>query len=278
MKFKCPKVNPKKIAKIVEAQVVKNAPTYLTIIGISAMASSTYYAVKATPKALALKEKAEVDKNKELGTFKKDNVNAEWVPLTTVEIVQTCWRCYAPAFISGVLGAACLLGANSVNIRRNAALAAAYALSETNFKEYRDKTLEEVGEKKEAQIRSAIAEEKITKNPVNTSKVLETGTGDTLCYDAICGRYFTSSIEKLKSALNELNMTLVEDGFVSLNQYYDLIGLPDGTLGDDLGWNMNDRHATVQLDLSAQLTKDETQRPCMVVGFKVPPVYNYDVY
>lgn len=277
MRIKYPKVNVKPFVKACKVGLTKNAPTILAMTGITAMASSTYWAVKATPKALALKEKAEVEKNKKAGTFKGDKVN-DWIPLTKVEIVQTCWRCYAPAFITGVLGAACLIGANSMNLRKNAALAAAYALSETNFKEYREKTLEEVGEKKEEKIRNAVAEEKITKNPVNTSTVLETGNGDTLCYDAICGRYFKSSIEKLKSALNELNMELVQDGYVSLNQYYDLIGLPDGMLGDDLGWSINDHHSTVQLDLSAQLTKDEAQTPCMVVAFKYGPIYNYDAF
>lgn len=277
MKIKYPRINVKPFVHACKVGMAKNAPTILTITGITAMASSTYWAVKATPKALALKEKAEVEKNKKAGTFKGDKVN-DWIALTKVEIVQTCWRCYAPAFITGVLGAACLIGANSMNLRKNAALAAAYALSETNFKEYREKTLEEVGEKKEEKIRNAVAEEKITKNPVNTSTVLETGNGDTLCYDAICGRYFKSSIEKLKSALNELNMELVQDGYVSLNQYYDLIGLPDGMLGDDLGWSINDNHSTVQLDLSAQLTKDEAQTPCMVVAFKYGPIYNYDAF
>lgn len=277
MKIKYPRINVKPFVHACKVRMAKNAPTILTITGITAMASSTYWAVKATPKALALKEKAEVEKNKKAGTFKGDKVN-NWIPLTKMEIVQTCWRCYAPAFITGVLGAACLIGANSMNLRKNAALAAAYALSETNFKEYREKTLEEVGEKKEEKIRNAVAEEKITKNPINTSTVLETGNGDTLCYDAICGRYFKSSIEKLKSALNELNMELVQDGYVSLNQYYDLIGLPDGMLGDDLGWSINDNHSTVQLDLSAQLTKDEAQTPCMVVAFKYGPIYNYDAF
>ena len=277
MKIKYPRINVKPFVHACKVGMAKNAPTILTMTGITAMASSTYWAVKATPKALALKEKAEVEKNKKAGTFKGDKVN-DWIPLTKVEIVQTCWRCYAPAFITGVLGAACLIGANSMNLRKNAALAAAYALSETNFTEYREKTLEEVGEKKEEKIRNAVAEEKITKNPVNTSTVLETGNGDTLCYDAICGRYFKSSIEKLKSALNELNMELVQDGYVSLNQYYDLIGLPDGMLGDDLGWSINDHHSTVQLDLSAQLTKDEAQTPCMVVAVKYGPIYNYDAF
>lgn len=277
MKIKYPRINVKPFVHACKVRMAKNAPTILTITGITAMASSTYWAVKATPKALALKEKAEVEKNKKAGTFKGDKIN-NWIPLTKMEIVQTCWRCYAPAFITSVLGAACLIGANSMNLRKNSALAAAFALSETNFREYREKTLEEVGEKKEEKIRNAVAEEKITKNPVNTSTMLETGNGDTLCYDAICGRYFKSSIEKLKNALNELNMELVQDGYVSLNQYYDLIGLPDGMLGDDLGWSINDNHSTVQLDLSAQLTKDEAQTPCMVVAFKYGPIYNYDAF
>nr|DAT40638.1 MAG TPA: hypothetical protein [Caudoviricetes sp.] len=291
MKIKYPRINVKPFIHACKVGMAKNAPTILTMTGITAMASSTYWAVKATPKALALKERAEVEKNKKAGTFKNQKLHyydekegafvdgfQNWVPLTKLEIVQTCWRCYTPAFITGMLGAACLIGANSMNLRKNAALAAAYALSETNFKEYREKTLEEVGEKKEEKIRNAVAEEKITKNPVNSSTVLETGNGDTLCYDTICGRYFKSSIEKLKSALNELNMELVQDGYVSLNQYYDLIGLPDGMLGDDLGWSINDNHSTVQLDLSAQLTKDEAQTPCMVVAFKYGPIYNYDAF
>lgn len=277
MKLKYPKINVKPFVRACKVGLTKNAPTILTVTGITAMASSTYWAVKATPKALALKEKAEVEKNKKAGTFKIDSVN-DWIPLTKVEIVETCWRCYAPAFITGVLGAACLVGANSMNLRKNAALAAAYALSETNFKEYREKTLEEVGEKKEEKIRNAVAEEKITKNPVNTSTVLETGNGDTLCYDAICGRYFKSSIEKLKSAINELNMFLMEDGTASLNDYYELIGLPEGGLGYDLGWNLNEHHETVKLDLSAQLTPDENKTPCMVVGFKYGPIYNYEMF
>ena len=277
MRIKYPKVNVKPFVKACKVGLTKNAPTILTMTGITAMASSTYWAVKATPKALALKEKAEVEKNKKAGTFKGDRVS-DWIPLTKVEIVQTCWRCYAPAFITGVLGAACLIGANSMNLRKNAALAAAYALSETNFKEYREKTLEEVGEKKEEKIRNAVAEEKITKNPMDTLTVIETGKGDTLCYDAICGRYFKSSIENLRSNLVDLNMSLMKDGSISLNEYYALIGLPEGKFTYYLGWNLNERYEKVELDPHAILTPDEKRTPCMVLEFKPAPIYNYDAF
>lgn len=294
MRIKYPKVNVKPFVHACKVRMAKNAPTILTITGITAMASSTYWAVKATPKALALKEKAEVEKNKKAGTFKNQKLHyydekegsfvdgfQNWVPLTKLEIVQTCWRCYAPAFITGVFGAACLIGANSMNLRKNAALAAAYALSETNFKEYREKTLEEVGEKKEEKIRNAVAEEKIAKDPVtDSSLIIETGFGDTRCYDPFCARRFKCSIEKLRSAVNELNLQLVTDGYVTLNDFYALINLPevDSRFGDDFGWNLNEHRETVQLDLSAQLDNDEERTPCMVVGFKYGPIYNRDSF
>ena len=75
MRIKYPKVNVKPFVKACKVGLTKNAPTILTITGITAMASSTYWAVKATPKALALKEKAEVEKNKKAGTFKNQKLH-----------------------------------------------------------------------------------------------------------------------------------------------------------------------------------------------------------
>lgn len=256
--------------KKIKRAAVKQAPALLTVMGISCMVSSTIMAVRATPKALLLKEKAELEKNKDVQVFE------EAQSLTPVELVQSCWRCYAPSFVVGVFGTACLVGANSVNMRRNAALAAAYALSEGSLKEYRDKALEVVGEKKENDIRNAVAKDDVKSNPPVENSIIDTGFGNNLCRDPICGRYFRCDIEKLKSSLAELNLKLVSDGWVSLNDYYDLLNLPESAMGDDLGWSLNECREVVKLRLSAQLAEDFGQTPCMVVGFQHGPVYNYD--
>ena len=125
----------------------------------------------------------------------------------------------------GSLTVACIIGANSINLRRNAALATVYSLTEATLKEYQSKVVSTIGEVKEKAIKDEIAKDKIEKNKPKKSNVVVTGSGDTLCYDSISGRYFKSDIEKIKSSVNELNRDLLYEMFVSLNDVYYALGL-----------------------------------------------------
>jgi hypothetical protein len=97
-----------------------------------------------------------------------------------------------------------------------------------------------------------------------------TGSGDTNCYDAISGRKFKSSIEKLEKAANKLNRQMRDEMFISLNQFYGEIGLPDIKIGDELGWDI-DKDGYIDLDFSAQLDEDGT--PYLVLDYRVVPQY-----
>lgn len=251
-----------KITKNIWSVMRKHSPGILTGVGIAGMITTTVMAVQATPKALILIDKAEQKKKIESG---------ELVGLTSVETVKAAWKCYIPAAIVGTVSIGCLIGASSVNMRRNAALATAYTLSETALREYKEKVVETIGEKKEKAVRDAIAKDKLERNPVTNNEVIITERGNTLCYDAISGRYFKSDIEKLKRAENELNHQMLNDGFISLNDFYYEIGLDNIKLGDDLGWDT--RHGLVSLNFDSQLASDGT--PCLVLNFSVAPVYDY---
>lgn len=253
------KTNLPNLFKKVQATVSEHSPEILTGIGIAGMITTTVLAVKVTPKALMLLEDAQYEKG---GT------------LTASEKAKVCWRCYAPAAISGTFSIACLIGANSVNARRNAALATAYKLSETALTEYRDKVVETIGEKKEKTIREKIDKDRVEKNPVNKHEVIITGKGTTLCLDTISGRYFESDIEKIRKAVNELNRRMTYDVYVSLNEFYDELDLDHTVLGDDLGWNLDD--GLIDIDFSSQLTSDE--RPCIVVNYRIAPRYGYSKF
>lgn len=250
-------VNLSSMVKSVRKSIVKHSPEILVGLGIAGMLSTTVLAVKATPKALILIEEAKEEKEVE--------------KLTPVETIKAAWPCYIPAAVTGVLSVACLIGANSVNARRNAALATAYTLSETALREYKDKVVETIGEKKEQTIRDAIAKDRIERNPVTNNEVFITDKGNTLCYDPISGRYFKSDIDKIKSAKNDINAQILRDGFASLNDFYYEIGLNNTSQGDDLGWNY-DRGQT-DLTFSSQLAEDGT--PCLVLNFTVAPKYDY---
>lgn len=246
-----------KIAKNVQSKLNQHSPEILTGLGIAGMLSTTVLAVKATPKALKLIE----EKKKEVGDEE----------LTKIEVVKTCYKCYIPAAVTASVSMACLIGANSVNARRNAVLATAYRLSENAFTEYREKVVETFGEKKEQKVRDEIAKDKIEANPVKNNEVIITEKGNTLCYDVISGRYFKSDIDKIRKAENIINKRLMSDMYISLNEFYDLIGLPYTQLGFELGWNIDD--SLVEIEFSTQLAEDDT--PCIVIDYSVAPKYNY---
>lgn len=251
------KHNLSEIAKNVRKVMKKHSPEILTGIGIAGMITTTVIAVRATPKALTLINE------------KKEQQNTD--KLTTVETVKTVWHCYIPSAISITVSILCLIGASSVNLRRNAALATAYTLSESALKEYTDKVIDTIGEKKEQAVRDSVAKDKIDKNPVSKNEVIITNKGDMLCYDAISGRYYKSDIDKIKKAENELNKRMINEMSVSLNDFYYEIGLDGIGIGDSIGWNIN--KGLIALQFSSQLTEDGT--PCLVIDYSVVPDYEY---
>lgn len=250
--------------------VAKHSPEILTGIGIAGMVTSTVLAVKATPKALYLLEEARKEKidNQVASGVPYEEVSNELKP---VEKIKAAYKPYIPVAITGVLSISCLIGASSVHLRRNAALATAYKLSETALSEYKEKVVETIGEKKEKVIRDNIAKDKIEKDPVSKKEIFVTKKGETLCYDAITGRYFKSDIEEIKKAINVLNRNLIDTHYISLNDFFDEIGLANTRLGEELGWNLDD--GLIGVDFGTQLAEDGT--PCLVVDYLVAPRYDY---
>lgn len=238
--------------------VKKNSPQILMFLGISGMAASVALAVTATPKAIKCIEE------------KKEEVND--VELTKTETIQAAWKCYIPAAATFGLSTACLVGAQSVNVRRNAALAAAYALSESALKEYHDKVVETIGDKKEQAIRDSISKDKAEKIDTSTASVVLSERGNTWCLDQLCNQLFKSDVETLRRAENELNRRMRSEMYVSLNEFYSEIGAEHTKIGDLIGWNID--RGYIDLHLSAQLTKDGV--PCIVVGHNLLPEHDYD--
>lgn len=121
-----------------------SSPTILTCIGAIGVVATTVMAVKATPKALAIIEQAKEEKGEEL---------------TKREVINVAGPLYVPTVITGVSTIACILGANILNKRSQAALVSAYALLDNSYKEYIKKTEELYGDGADAQIREELAKE-----------------------------------------------------------------------------------------------------------------------
>ena len=257
--------------------ISKHSPEILTGIGIAGMITTTFLAVRATPKALELIEEKKdelnnkqveerLDKNGDLRDYK------EITKLKFPDLFKATWKCYIPAAVTSVVSIACLVGASSVHIKRNAVLATAYQLSETALTEYKEKVIETIGEKKEEVIRDKVNKDRIEKNPVSKNNVIITDKGNTLCYDHMSGRYFKSDIDKINKAVNVINNRILHDFYASLNDLYSELGLYTVSLGDKLGWNSD--MGLIEVEFSSQLADDGT--PCLVMDFNKAPKYDYD--
>lgn len=246
----------KKFPGIINLMIQHN-PEILTGVGIAGMVSAIVLAVKATPKALRIIE------------HEKDIQQID--DLTKGYIFQKTWKCYLPSAIATVMSTVCLISANSVTLKRNAALTAACAISESALKTYQEKVVETIGEKKEQTVRDAIAQDAIAKHPVEPKEVFITGMGDTLCYESYTGSYFKSDIEKIKKATNDLNRQMLDEMCISLNDFYYEIGRDNTKNGDDVGWNIED--GFIDPVFSSQLTADGT--PCLVLDYRVLPKHDF---
>lgn len=253
------KTNALKLINDTRKTLVKHSPEILTGLGIVGMFTTTVLAVKATPKAIRLIE----EKKKEERVDK----------LKPVDVIKTTWKCYIPAGVVGVTSTACLIGATSVQARRNAALAAAYTLSEKAFAEYKDKVVETVGEKKEEHIREEVVKERTKDRVINDNEIFITDRGETLFLDTITDRVFKSDIEFIKKAVNKVNYNLTHDilGFVSLNEFYDEIGLGHSAIGDSIGWRLDNGAGLLEMGFYPEM-KDG--KPVIALDYRVAPEYD----
>ena len=253
-------MNAKSIKTAVDAvgkTMRSNSPTILTGLGVAGLVTTVVLAVKATPKAMKL-----IEEYDEYLGYKTTSD-----PMTTIKVA---WKPYIPAMVMGTATIACIIGSNSINLRRNAALAGAYSLTETVLKEYQSKVVETIGEKKEQAIKDEIAKDTIKANPVVGKDVINTGFGDTLCFDTLSGRYFYSNMEALRRAQNDINHDLINDVWVSLNEAYAKMGLKGIDLGEETGWNVD---KMLEFEFSSHLS--ETGVPCLVLGYRRLPFPNF---
>ena len=231
-----------------------NAPTILSAVAVAGVAATAVLAVKATPKASKRLKELEAEGNP---------------AITKREIVEATWKFYVPAVLSGAGTIACIVGANQIGLRQKAALAAAAAMFEQGLREYKDKVVEVIGEKKEQEVHDKIMQDRIDKNPPDKQVVILAG-GDQLCLESLSGRYFRSDHETIRRIQNDLNAEIMQQGYIALNDVWESLGLEQTPIGNELGWNIDHQ---IEFRFSSHLTPNS--EPCLAVGYGTLPFVKY---
>lgn len=228
--------------------VKKYSPQILTGLGVGSAVASVYLTYKATIKATSMY----IDKHSD-----------EPTPLA---LAKEEWKSFLVPLGVLAVGTTCSILSNSIGTRRVAAMASAYSLLDKTFVDYKEEAKSLVGKGKEKAIHDKVAEKIVTKNPPVEGNVIITGNGETLYCDSLSGRYFKSNADEVKHAINKLNYELRAQDHVSLNEFYDMLGLEHTKLGEELGWTSDN---FVDVEFSAQLYND--QDPVIVLDYSVEP-------
>lgn len=235
----------------------RHLPAILTGLGVAGMLGSTVLAVRATPEALRQIYDAESETTEDISTKEK---------------IKLTWRYYIPAAASGLLGATAAIGAQAVNSKRHGALIALYATSEATLVKYQEKLVEQLGDKAAEKVRGAVAEEVIksrTDDPIIKTK--ESYSVEPVKFiDGITGRSFYSDLQSVRKAVNDVNEQIDKFNTASQNSFYALLGLPPVQLGDDWGWNVDQR-----LEVAYQTGTDEHDVPCFMIEYLSRPISGY---
>lgn len=208
----------------------------LSLIGVGGVGATSWLAVRCSKKA----ETAEGKKGKILA--------------------------YAPAIGAGVATAGCILGSHHVSTKEIAALTATCGYLTANREKIQKVVKEKFGDEKLQEVNQAVAQEEMKeakdfkkKKPLIGQTIEETGYGDVLFTELYLGRKFRSSVEHVEKAIKELNREFHYGNYVSMNDFYDYLGIETTLAGENFGWPANDDFYDYNLEtpIEMELIKGE---------------------
>lgn len=229
----------------------KASPTILTCIGAAGVVATAVLAVKATPKADSL-----------IKADSRRNHDGDPYAATKLEAVKSCWKCYIPAAATGVATIICIFGANTLNKKQQASLASAYALVNRSYSDYKHKE------------KSSMPPITATGGFSNSSLEFEDANEEQrLFYDSFSKRYFQATISQVLQAEYHINRNMVLGAFVTLNDFYDFLGISHVEGGDVVGWLLSDSMYWIDFDNSKAMVDDglNGEIPCYVVDAEFGP-------
>lgn len=246
--------------------LAENSTTLLTAGGVVGTVATAILTGRATFKAAEIIQAEELNSIHDSGTT--DSLSNNTMGMSNWNKVKMVWPLYIPPVLTGGLTVGSIIMANRMSAQKAAALAAAYGLAERNLSEYKDKVAEKLTGPKAQSIDDELAQDRVNKTDGYQNIVVV--EGEVLCFDEPTGRYFRSTMDNIRKAVNATNAEIIHHDHASASFFYEELDLPATTWTDDVGWNTDQ---LLDLKYSTVLSRDD--RPCIAIDFKVLPKPDY---
>lgn len=215
----------KKMVALASKKLKRSAPTILSVASVIGVGGSVVLTGVATPKALALIEENSKEKH-----------DGDPYAYTKVEAFLSCWKCYIPTAVVTLSTMGCILAANALNKKQQAALITAYVALNESYKEYRKKANELYGPDTEYKIKKAISKDKAEQQLEQEDDDL-----DLFYFEYAPGDgYFRSTKEDVITAMYHFNRNFQLKYEVYVNELLDFLNLEHTELGNVFGWSIED--------------------------------------
>lgn len=243
------------------AMIRKYAPQILMGASVAGVVTTTALAVKATVKA-----------TKEVEDIKYDKGVDE---LPVKEVIEITWKHYIPTAISLTTSIACGILSCTTSMRRNAALATLYSVSEMAREEYIEATKETVGKAKEEDIQAKAAESALSHEKYDATEPELTPYGTYLIRDSITGRYFRSCWDKVETAAAKYREYVYMSDYASFNDFFDFLGIEcDTAFGNVCGYNSIGKPLDIYPTSGIHPITRESYTQ---INYRTMPYYQFDI-
>lgn len=236
----------------------KHSPTLLFGVGVIGMVTTVALACRATLKMEELIGEAEekdkkIDAALELGDDKytEEDAKKDGILVKTQTAAKIA-KIYAPAVAVGLVSIGAFTGSHIVLNRRNAALTAAYGVVDKAFREYRGRVIDEHGKEKDQEYRFGSVEREVAVDTDEGTAVKTVKGADpkfakesggrsmyAVCFDE-SNRNWRSDWNYnqmfLRSQQQYANDRFNRDGFLFLNDVYEMLGYQRTSFGQVVGW------------------------------------------
>lgn len=241
-------------------QLKKHSPEIMVVAGVLGVVVSGVAACKATTKLSGIMEEAKdnID-NIHYAVEHPEKLSEEYtvedskkdLALVYVQTGVKLVKLYAPSVILGAVSITSILKSHDILRKRNVALAAAYATVDKGFKEYRGRVIERFGKELDKELKYNIKakeiEEIVTDEKGKEKTVKKTVQVIDPNVESEYARFFDDgcigwekdaehNLYTLRCVQNYANDKLKSQGYLFLNDVYEMLGIPRTRAGQVVGW------------------------------------------